>query len=490
MHVQVTSVRHMGKFLRLEIIWSRLPIDRTWIQFVLSIIFILFLVLLYDQKSSIMLDNEKEQREEVACMFAANSDKEARYDVLKTEYERYIKHPLNLDITRGIPSKEQLDLSAPMLSILNDPEDLISEGQVDIRNYGGLTGISEIKRFFSAVLGVDEEEILAGGNSSLSLMYAVLVMNMYSSEKKWTDLATIKFLCPSPGYDRHFSITEKLGIEMIPVEMDENGPDMDTIEHLVKADPAIKGIWCVPTYSNPTGIIYSDNVVDRLAQMETSADDFIILWDNAYLVHHLTEEKIGAKNVLEACKKAGHPDRAWMFCSTSKVTFPGAGVAALAASKKNIDRFSKELSYQTIGHDKLNQMRHVKFLQDPDRLEAHMAEHAAILKPKFDLVKQILHQRFEGRNIVEWTEPKGGYFIHLKTKDHCASAIVAALDKIGVKVTKAGATYPYGENPADNSIRLAPTSVSLDRLEVAMDVISLCIEMCTLQESLEKNKIV
>ncbi|WP_034550440.1 aminotransferase class I/II-fold pyridoxal phosphate-dependent enzyme [Carnobacterium funditum] len=404
---------------------------------------------------------------------------------LEEEYNEYVKNPMNLNITRGIPSEDQLMLSEKMLGILKKPEDFLSNNTIDIRNYGELTGILEAKKLFSTILGSEMEEIIIGGNSSLSLMYLVLTTKLFMGSTPWKKDGPIKFLCPSPGYDRHFSMAEKLGFEMIPVEMDENGPNMTKIERLVVQDASIKGIWCVPTYSNPTGIIYSDEVVDRLAKMPTKASNFTIMWDNAYVVHHLTEDVKVAKNILKACKKAGYPERPWMFCSTSKITFPGAGVSAVAASGKNTAMLAKELSYQTIGFDKLNQMRHVKFLGNRKQLAKHMQKHATILKPKFDLIQKKLNERFKGSDLLTWSDPKGGYFVHLTTMDGCATKIVESLDKIGVKVTKAGATYPKGDNPKDNSIRLAPTSVELTDLEQAMDAIGLCIEMVSLKENMK-----
>ena len=402
--------------------------------------------------------------------------------ILEKKYNEYIKNPMNLNITRGIPGDDQLALSEDMLSILKKPEDFLSENKIDIRNYGELTGILEAKQLFSSLLGSEIKETIIGGNSSLSLMYLVLTTKLFMGTNPWKSEVPVKFLCPSPGYDRHFLITEKLGFEMIPIEMDESGPNMLEVEKLVSQDASIKGIWCVPTYSNPTGITYSDEVVERLANMKTKAPDFTIIWDNAYVVHHLTEDKKVVKNILTACKKAGNPERPWVFCSTSKITFPGAGVSAVAASEKNITVLAKELSYQTIGFDKLNQMRHVKFLENKDQLTKHMEKHAAILKPKFDLIQNKLNERFNGSDLLTWTNPKGGYFVHLTTMDGCATEIVDALEKIGVKVTKAGATYPQGYNPRDNSIRLAPTSVELDDLDQAIDAIGLCVEMVSLKK--------
>lgn len=404
------------------------------------------------------------------------------YDHLKVSYDKFVEQPLKLNIKRGIPSKEQLQLSEPMLDVFSSSSDFMSQGNVDIRNYGELTGIYEAKKLFSELLETNLDEILIGGNSSLSLMHLAIISNLFSRNKGTLSNETIKFLCPSPGYDRHFSMTENLGIEMISIELKEDGPDMDEVERLVKDDAAIKGIWCVPTYSNPTGITYSDEVVDRLANMKTMSEDFMVLWDNAYLVHHLTNDKHAAKNLLSACKAAGNPDRAWMFCSTSKITFPGAGVSALGASKRNIDLVAKELSFQTIGFDKINQMRHVKFLKNKNHIAQHMDDHARILKPKFDLINQKLTDYFADKDYVEWTEPKGGYFVHLTTKNGCATDIVHALAEIGVAITEAGATYPYGDNPKDNSIRLAPTPVSLEDLDAAMDAICLCIEFISLKK--------
>lgn len=404
------------------------------------------------------------------------------YDHLKISYDKFVEQPLKLNIKRGIPSKEQLQLSEPMLDVFSSSSDYMSQGNVDIRNYGELTGIYEAKKLFSELLETNLDEILIGGNSSLSLMHLAIVSNLFSRKKGTLSNETIKFLCPSPGYDRHFSMTENLGIEMISIELKEDGPDMDEVESLVKDDAAIKGIWCVPTYSNPTGITYSDEVVDRLANMKTMSEDFMVLWDNAYLVHHLTSDKHAAKNLLTACKAAGNPDRAWMFCSTSKITFPGAGVSALGASKRNIDLAAKELSFQTIGFDKINQMRHVKFLKNKNHIAKHMDDHARILKPKFDLINQKLTDYFADKDYVEWTEPKGGYFVHLTTKNGCATDIVHALAEIGVAITEAGATYPYGDNPKDNSIRLAPTPVSLEDLDAALDAICLCIEFISLKK--------
>lgn len=413
------------------------------------------------------------------------TDRQKRYHYLKTKYDYLLKNPLSLTMTRGLPDKDQLNLSTSLLTNIT-PEDYETEDHKDIRNYGELTGILEAKHFFSAMLGVTTDEVFVGGNSSLSLLHMVLTSLLYSKNgPSLKDKGPLTFLCPSPGYDRHFAMTEKLGITMIPVPMTDVGPDMDIVEELVATDASIKGIWCVPTYSNPTGVTYSDETVDRLAQLETLADDFIILWDNAYVAHHLTEDHTIAKNILASCKAAGYPNRPWMVCSTSKITFPGAGVAALASSEENIAFFSHEMFYQTIGFDKINQKRHVKFLIDQEHLAQHMANHAKLLKPKFDLITRKFRAYFSDRKMVDWTEPKGGYFVHLTTMTGCATDIVSHLSDIGVKVVKANSTYPYGINPLDNSIRLAPTSIPLEEVEQAIDAICLTIEFCCLRRQLE-----
>lgn len=407
---------------------------------------------------------------------------EKRINELSMKYEQWKQSPFQLAITRGVPSKEQLQLSEPLLNVLS-AEDLIGKGNTDYRNYGGLTGIPEAKQLFGNLFGTTPEETIVGGNSSLQLMYILLNSKMNIGDAAWKTQGKVTFLCPSPGYDRHFQMTEHFGIRMLPVDLNDDGPDMDQVEKLVAEDESVKGIWCVPTYSNPTGITYSDEVVDRLAAMETKSRDFIVIWDNAYMVHHLNEEKEQAKNFLEACKKAGNPNRAWMFTSTSKITFPGAGVAAVSASEENVSYYTEMLSKQLISFDKINQMRHVKFLKDRKGIEDHMKKHAEILRPKFDMIEQKLNEYFQGEKsgLVEWTTPNGGYFVHLTTKKGCASKIVRAAEDIGIQLTPANATYPYGHNPEDNSIRLAPTSVPAAELEQAMEALSVCIEWITLQ---------
>lgn len=412
-----------------------------------------------------------------------NENSSSRLEQVREQYEVYKKRPLEITIARGIPSKKQLELSKPLLDKL-DLSDWLSEDEQDIRNYGGLLGIKEARELFGALLETSIEETLVGGNASLQLMYEVLVMYMFTGKSKWSKEETVKFLCPSPGYDRHWSMLNRLGIEMIPVELTGEGPDMEVVEKMVSQDSTIKGIFCVPTYSNPTGETYSDDIVERLAQMHTAAEDFLIMWDNAYVVHHLGDEHEKALNILEACKEAGVPNRPYMFVSTSKITFPGAGVAAVGASETNILRLAEELSKQIISFDKLNQKRHVLFLKDLETIEKLMEQHAEILKPKFDWIQAIMEAYFGGdrKKFVDWTHPNGGYFVHLTTANGCATEIVDKMGQIGIQLTPANAAYPYGINPLDNSIRLAPSFIELDKLEVALEALCTCVELVTLEK--------
>lgn len=418
-------------------------------------------------------------------------EKRIRMEELQERYDKFKENPFQLNLKRGVPGKDQLALSESMLTILT-PEDLYQETAADFRNYGVLTGIPEAKQFFSEVFGITSDEVIVGGNSSLQLMYTVLASKLFLGQPDrnaaWSKEESIKFLCPSPGYDRHFNVTEKLGFELIPIEMTSTGPDMDQVEKLVAEDDSIKGIWCIPTYSNPTGVTYSDEVVERLSKMKTLAQDFVIMWDNAYVVHHIQETKEQVQDILETSKKYGTEKRVWMFCSTSKITFPGAGVAAIGACKENIDWFTEVLSDQTIGFDKINQKRHVKFLKNKEHLLQHMEKHAVLLKPKFDVISELFESYFNESAMLEWTEPNGGYFVHLTTRDGCASSVVALLADIGVGLTEANAAYPYGTNPRDNSIRLAPTSVSVEEIKAAVKAICLCVELVSLEKELNSNK--
>ena len=411
----------------------------------------------------------------------------ARKNTLLERYLHFKARNLSLDMTRGKPSPEQLDLAMPML----DPQicrQYTTAGGADCRNYGGLEGIGEARSLFAAYLEVAADEIIIGNNASLKMMHDTvmggLVYGMVDSEVPWGRMAGIKFLCPSPGYDRHFSVCEYLNIEMIPIAMDENGPDMDTVEELVSQDASIKGMWCVPRYSNPTGITYSDAVVGRLASMETKANDFRIFCDNAYAAHHLTDSPTPLKNILTACKEAGNPERVILFGSTSKISFAGAGVALLAASRKNIDFLLGKLKFQTIGPNKLNQLRHVLFFKDLAGLKGHMKKHAAILKPKFTAVLDVLDAELADKNIVSWSRPQGGYFVSIDTMDHCAGAVVDMAAAAGVKLTPAGATFPYGKDPRDRNIRIAPSFPSADDVRTAMELVCICIQSVSIEKLL------
>ena len=418
----------------------------------------------------------------------------ALHSHLQDKYDAYKQQKLSLDMSRGKPSPEQLDLSMGMLDIVNSADIVKSEDGTDLRNYGGLDGISEPKEFFAAMLEVSPKEIIVGGNSSLAVMYDTVARAMfhgvYGSETPWGKLPTVKFLAPSPGYDRHFAICEHFGIEMITINMLDDGPDMDAVEKLVSEDESIKGIWCVPKYSNPDGITYSDEVVDRLAKMNTKAKDFRIFWDNAYAVHHLTDKPDELKNMLAACKEAGHPDRVFIFSSTSKISFAGAGVAVMAASEANLQFIRKSLSVQTIGADKINQLRHVRFFKDMDTLKAHMEKHAAILKPKFDIVLEVLEAELGDKQIASWKKPNGGYFISLNTLDGCAKEVVKMAKEAGVTLTGAGATFPYGVDPRDRNIRIAPSYPSLAELKKAIEVLSVCVQLVSVKKLLTEKAVV
>lgn len=410
------------------------------------------------------------------------------YEAIQERYENYRSQQLKLDMSRGKPCSEQLALSKPMLNILDVDDSLQAEDGTDCLNYGGIDGIPEAKQLFAEMMGVSPAEVMIGGNASLNMMFDAIARAMQhgvlDSSEPWSKLPKVKFLCPTPGYDRHFAVCEYFNMEMILIDLTPNGPDMDTVERLVRDDEAIKGIWCVPKYSNPDGITYSDQTVDRLARMVTKAQDFRIFWDDAYAVHHLTDQPDHLKNMLSACKEAGNPNRVYMFSSTSKITFPGSGVAILAASKANLEFIRKQISMQTIGPDKVNQLRHVRFLKDMDHLKAHMKKQAAIIKPKFDMVLDKLESELDGKQIAWWNRPNGGYFISLNTLDGCAKEVVMLAEQAGVTLTKAGATYPYGQDPRDRNIRIAPTFPSLSELEKAIDILCLAVQMASIKKIL------
>ena len=402
---------------------------------------------------------------------------------LKAKLKEYQGMGLNLNMARGKPCKEQVDLSDDLLDGTID-----FSIKSDYRNYGILDGIVEAKEIFKDVLQVTKEELIIGGNSSLNMMYdsisKAMLLGTVDSKKPWVKEETIKFLCPVPGYDRHFAICEALGIEMINVPTNAFGPDMDVVEELVQADELIKGMWCVPKYANPTGITYSDEVVDRLAKMKTKAKDFRILWDNAYTVHHLTKEPDQLADILELCKKAGHANRVYMFSSTSKVTFPGAGVAMLGTSVENADFMRQQMSIQTIGSNKINQLMHASFLPDMEAIASHMEKHAAIIGPKFEKVNEILSNELKTSGIASWNKPNGGYFISLEVMDGCAKEVVALCKETGVILTGAGATFPYGKDPKDSNIRIAPTFPPMDELEKAIEILCLSVQVVALSKIL------
>lgn len=407
---------------------------------------------------------------------------------LEQQYEDVKGKGLSLDMSRGKPAADQLDISMGMMDVLNSTTDLKCETGVDCRNYGVIDGIPEAKRLLGEMSEVDPEHIIIYGNSSLNVMFDTLARCMthgVMGGTPWSKLDKVKFLCPVPGYDRHFAMTEYFGIEMINVPMLPTGPDMDMVEKLVSEDEAIKGIWCVPKYSNPQGITYSDETVKRFARLQPAAKDFRIFWDNAYSIHHLYEDDQDFLiEILGECKAAGNPDMVYKFTSTSKVSFPGSGIAAVAASKANLEDFRKYMKFQTIGHDKLNQLRHVRFFRDLDGLHAHMRKHAALIRPKFEIVIQKLEAELGGLEIGTWTNPKGGYFISFDSLEGCAKEIVKKAKEAGVVMTGAGATFPYGKDPKDSNIRIAPTFPTVEELAMATDVFILSVKLTSVEKLL------
>ena len=410
----------------------------------------------------------------------------AEKERLEQQFNEYKAKGLKLDMSRGKPSPDQLDLSMEIMDHYGN--EYVSENGIDCRNYGLLDGIPEAKAIFSEMLEVSSEQIIIGGNSSLQLMYDFVIralqLGVLGSEKPWCKYDKVKFLCPVPGYDRHFAICESLGIEMINIDYKSDGPDMDEVERLVSSDESIKGIWCVPMYSNPTGISYSDEVVRRFAMLKPAAKDFRILWDNAYCVHHLSDEHDKIINIIEECEKAGNPDMVVEFASTSKISCPGSGVAVIAASRANIDFIKSQLTFQTIGYDKLNQLHHVQYFRDINGIMEHMKRHAAIVKPKFDAVLSALDREIAPLGIGEWNSPRGGYFISFDSLDGCAKRIVGLAKDAGVVMTGAGATYPYCRDPRDSNIRIAPTYPTVDELNLAMEIFCICVKLASVEKLL------
>jgi len=412
-------------------------------------------------------------------------------DELEAKFAEIKAQNLKLDMSRGKPSKAQLDLSMGMMDVLSSDADLMCEEGIDCRNYGVLDGINEAKQLLSDMSEVPKENIIIFGNSSLNVMYDTISRSMTHGVMgctPWCKLDKVKFLCPVPGYDRHFAITEHFGIEMINIPMTDEGPNMDMVEALVNNDDSVKGIWCVPKYSNPQGITYSDTTVRRFARLKPAAKDFRIYWDNAYTIHHLYEDQQDYLiEILMACKQEGNPDMVYKFCSTSKISFPGSGIAAIAASTANLADIRKQMTIQTIGHDKVNQLRHARFFKDIHGVVEHMKKHADILRPKFEAVIDVLEKELGGLEIGSWIKPRGGYFISFDALEGCAKAIVAKAKEAGVIMTGAGATFPYGRDPKDSNIRIAPSFPTPEELALAAEIFVLSVKLVSIDKILAEK---
>lgn len=412
---------------------------------------------------------------------------QTEHQSLLKQYEAFKARGLKLDMSRGKPSGEQLALSLPMLDVLNSKSAMKAEDGTDCRNYGLLDGIPEAKRLFAELLEVSPGELIVEGSSSLTIMFdtvsRAITHGVLGSEKPWGKYEKVRFLCPVPGYDRHFTITEFFGIEMISVEMNEEGPDMDEVERLVSSDETIKGIWCVPKYSNPLGGTYSEETVRRLAALKPAAKDFRIFWDNAYCVHYVYKD-VPVLNILQACKEAGNPNMPFIFASTSKLTFPGAGVAVFAASEQNVAFVKKQISAQAIGWDKMNMLRHARFFGDKQGILEHMKKHAQVLRPRFDAVLDAFETELKDLGVGSWVKPDGGYFITYTTLDGCARRVVSLCKEAGVVLTNAGATHPYGRDPRDRMIRIAPSYPSLEELKLAVELFCLCVRLASVEKLL------
>lgn len=410
---------------------------------------------------------------------------------LEKDFEAVKGKGLKLDMSRGKPSVAQLDMGMDIFDVFNSKSNMKSMNGVDVRNYGVLDGLDEAKQMMADIMGVPMENVIIYGNASLNVMYDAVSSAMthgVMGNTPWCKLDKVKFLCPAPGYDRHFAITQHFGIEMITVPMSPQGPDMDMVERLVAEDESIKGIWCVPKYSNPQGYTYSDETVRRFAGLKPAAKDFRIFWDNAYAVHHLYDEEERQDKILEIlseCEKAGNPDMVYEFASTSKISFSGAGVAAIASSRGNLECIKKSLTIQTIGYDKINQLRHARYFKDINGIKAHMKKHAALMRPKFEAVEETLERELGGLEIGTWTKPNGGYFISFDAMEGCAKAIVAKCKEAGVTLTGAGATYPYGKDPKDSNIRIAPSFPTPEEMAMATELFVLCVKLVSVEKLLE-----
>ncbi|MBQ7254771.1 MAG: aminotransferase class I/II-fold pyridoxal phosphate-dependent enzyme [Oscillospiraceae bacterium] len=409
---------------------------------------------------------------------------QAELESVRAQYEAQKEKGLKLDMSRGKPGKEQLDLVSDMLTVLSKPEDCVSDG-IDVRNYGELSGIPAAKKLFAEILGCKPEECFIGGCASLTLMYDLIAKaytnGLKNSEKPWAKLDTVKFLCPAPGYDRHFKVTQSFGAELITVAMTETGPDMDAVEQLVK-DPAVKGMWCVPKYSNPDGIIYSDETIRRIANLKPAAKDFALMWDNAYCIHEFEGDFVPFADMLTLCREAGNADMVYEFASTSKVTFPGAGISVMATSVENLAYLNKLIGCQIISYDKVNQLRHVRYLKDKAHTLELMKKHAKVLGPKFRCVLDTLAREIEPLGIASWQKPTGGYFVSVNTANGLAKRTLALCKEAGVVMTSAGATFPYGIDPNDSNIRIAPSLPPVAELQAAMDIFCLSLRLAALEQ--------
>lgn len=407
---------------------------------------------------------------------------------LEAAYKKYQTMNLSLNMARGKPALAQLDLGMDMLDVLDSKTEMILDNGIDIRNYGEMTGLPQAQELMAQMMDTTADHVIVFGNASLNIMYDTVSRSMthgVCGSTPWSKLDTVKFLCPVPGYDRHFAVTEHFGIEMINIPMTVEGPDMDMVEEYVNNDASVKGIWCVPKYTNPQGLVYSDETVRRFANLKPAAEDFRIFWDNAYVVHHLYEEnQAEILDIISECEKAGNPDIVYEFASTSKITFAGAGISAIAASKKNLDWIKKSMTIQTIGYDKVNQYRHVKYFKNLDGIKARMMEHAAILRPKFQLVQDIFEAELKGLGVGSWVNPLGGYFISYETLEGCATEVVKKAKEAGVVLTGAGAPFPYGKDPEDKVIRVAPSFPNLEELKLATEIFVVCVKLTSIEKLL------